>query len=83
MLTAGAEEIDKLLGLTVGAAAEVTGAMGLILPGLLRIRPLLAPLAACGLLIITNLPPLDVQREQQRMKKTLEPLHQRRLVQLT
>lgn len=32
--------------------AEVTGAMGLILPGLVRIRPMLTPLAACGLLII-------------------------------
>ena len=32
--------------------AEVTGAMGLILPGLLRIRPMLTPLAACGLVII-------------------------------
>jgi len=32
--------------------AEVTGAVGLILPGLLRIRPMLTPLAAGGLLII-------------------------------
>lgn len=32
--------------------AEVAGAIGLILPGLLRIRPTLTPLAACGLLII-------------------------------
>ncbi len=32
--------------------AEVTGAIGLILPGLVRIRPMLTPLAACGLLII-------------------------------
>ncbi len=32
--------------------AEVTGAAGLILPGLLRIRPMLTLLAACGLLII-------------------------------
>ncbi len=31
--------------------AEVAGAIGLILPGLLRIRPRLAPLAACGLLL--------------------------------
>jgi uncharacterized membrane protein YphA (DoxX/SURF4 family) len=31
---------------------EVLGALGLILPGLLRIRPDLTPLAACGLLII-------------------------------
>jgi hypothetical protein len=32
--------------------AEVLGALGLILPGLLRIRPGLAPLAAAGLVII-------------------------------
>src|SRR5260370_20461724 len=32
--------------------AEVAGAIGLILPGLLRIRPILTPLAACGLLVI-------------------------------
>jgi len=32
--------------------AEVLGAIGLILPGLLRIRPQLTPLAACGLVII-------------------------------
>ncbi|EFH79727.1 DoxX family protein [Ktedonobacter racemifer] len=30
---------------------EVAGALGLILPGLLRIRPVLTPLAACGLVI--------------------------------
>src|ERR671938_502622 len=33
--------------------AEVLGAIGLILPGLLRIKPELTPLAACGLVIIT------------------------------
>lgn len=33
-------------------AAEVLGAIGLILPGLLRIRPGLTPLAAAGLVII-------------------------------
>jgi uncharacterized membrane protein YphA (DoxX/SURF4 family) len=33
------------------AVAEVLGAIGLILPGLLRIRPGLTPLAACGLVI--------------------------------
>lgn len=33
-------------------AAEVLGAMGLILPGLLRVRPGLTPLAAAGLLIV-------------------------------
>jgi DoxX-like family len=32
--------------------AEVLGAMGLILPGLLRIRPALTPLAAAGLVLI-------------------------------
>ena len=32
--------------------AEVVGALGLILPGLLRIRPGLTPLAAVGLVII-------------------------------
>lgn len=34
--------------------AEVLGAIGLILPGLLRIRPGLTPLAAAGLAIITT-----------------------------
>ena len=33
---------------------EVTGALGLILPGLLRIRPNLTPLAAAGLVIIMS-----------------------------
>ena len=32
--------------------AEVTGAFGLILPGLFRIRPVLTPVAASGLFII-------------------------------
>jgi hypothetical protein len=32
--------------------AEVLGAIGLILPGLMRIRPVLTPLAASGLVII-------------------------------
>ena len=31
---------------------EVLGAVGLILPALLRIRPNLTPLAACGLIIV-------------------------------
>ena len=31
---------------------EVLGALGLLLPGLLRIRPMLTPLAAAGLVII-------------------------------
>jgi DoxX-like family len=34
--------------------AEVLGALGLILPGLLRIRPGLTPLAAAGLVIIVT-----------------------------
>ena len=34
------------------ALCEVLGALGLILPGLLRIRPGLTPLAAAGLVII-------------------------------
>jgi hypothetical protein len=32
--------------------AEIAGALGLILPGLLRIRPGLTPLAAAGLVVI-------------------------------
>lgn len=34
--------------------AEVLGALGLILPGVLRIRPVLTPLAAAGLVIIMS-----------------------------
>lgn len=34
------------------AAAELLGAIGLILPGVLRIRPALTPLAAAALLIV-------------------------------
>jgi len=34
------------------AVAELLGALGLVLPGLLRIRPGLTPLAATGLVII-------------------------------
>ncbi|HET7342843.1 MAG TPA: DoxX family protein [Methylomirabilota bacterium] len=34
------------------AVAEILGALGLILPGLLRIRPGLTPLAAIGLVVI-------------------------------
>jgi hypothetical protein len=34
------------------AVAELLGALGLILPGILRIRPSLTPLAAAGLVII-------------------------------
>ena len=32
--------------------AEVLGALGLVLPGLLRLRPVLTPLAAAGLVLI-------------------------------
>ena len=32
--------------------AELAGGLGMILPGLLRIKPWLTPLAACGLVII-------------------------------
>ncbi|MGE5306945.1 MAG: DoxX family protein [Alphaproteobacteria bacterium] len=51
------EEMTKqmpLPGLFLRAIAvcEVLGATGLILPGLLRIRPSLTPLAAAGLVII-------------------------------
>ena len=41
-----------LLFLRFIGACEVLGALGLILPGLLRIRPGLTPLAAAGLVII-------------------------------
>jgi hypothetical protein len=34
------------------AVAELIGALGLVLPGLLRIKPGLTPLAAAGLVII-------------------------------
>jgi hypothetical protein len=33
--------------------AEVLGGLGLVLPGLTGIRPGLAPLAACGLVVVT------------------------------
>ena len=39
----------KLIGIV-----EVSGALGVILPGLLRIRPALTPLAAAGLLIVMS-----------------------------
>jgi len=52
--------LDKLTGpvavpgvfLRFIGVCEVLGALGLILPGLLRVRPGLTPLAAAGLLII-------------------------------
>jgi DoxX-like family len=40
-------EVVRFLG-----ACEVAGALGLILPGLLRIRPALTPLAAAGLVAL-------------------------------
>src|SRR5262245_52934234 len=45
----------KLPGLFIHfiGACEILGALGLILPMLLRIKPRLTPLAACGLAIIT------------------------------
>jgi DoxX-like family len=43
--------LPGLFVLFIGAA-EVLGAIGLILPGLLRIRPGLTPLAAAGLVLI-------------------------------
>jgi len=43
--------LPGLFGRFIGTA-EVLGAIGLILPGLLRIRPGLTPLAAAGLVII-------------------------------
>ena len=54
--------LDKLAGpiplpglfLRFIGVAEVLGAIGLILPGLLRIRPGLTPLAAAGLVIIMS-----------------------------
>ena len=51
------DEIAQQLGFSVGflrfiAVAEFLGGLGLILPGLLRIRPMLTPLAALGLVII-------------------------------
>ena len=50
--------LEKLTGPLPGlfmrfiGVAEVLGAIGLILPGLLRIRPGLTPLAAAGLVLI-------------------------------
>jgi uncharacterized membrane protein YphA (DoxX/SURF4 family) len=51
------DEMTKQIPLPVGflrfiGVAEILGAFGLILPGLLRIRPGLTPLAAAGLVII-------------------------------
>lgn len=51
------EDVARQMSLSVSllrfvAVAEVLGALGLVLPGLLKIRPGLVPLAALGLLII-------------------------------
>ena len=51
------EEMTKQISLPGGflrfiGVAEILGGFGLILPGLLRIRPGLTPLAAAGLVII-------------------------------
>ena len=48
---AGPVELPGLFLRFIGVA-EVLGAIGLILPGLLRIRPGLIPLAAAGLVIV-------------------------------
>jgi DoxX-like family len=48
---AGPVELPGYLLRFIGVA-EALGAVGLILPSLLRIRPGLTPLAACGLIII-------------------------------
>ena len=56
-LVASAEQLKGPIELPAGfirfiGVCEVLGALGLILPGLLRIRVGLTPLAACGLVII-------------------------------
>ena len=51
-LTAQMPSPPPALLLQFVGVCEVLGAIGLILPGLLRIRPGLTPLAACGLVII-------------------------------
>lgn len=48
---AGQSPLPGVLLRFIGVA-ELVGGLGLILPGLLRIKPLLTPLAAMGLLII-------------------------------
>jgi hypothetical protein len=52
MMTAQSPIVLPGLFLRFIGIAEVAGALGLILPGLLRIRRGLTPLAACGLIII-------------------------------
>jgi DoxX-like family len=51
VLTEGSPLLPGLFVRFLGVA-EVLGAIGLILPGFLGIRPGLTPLAACGLVII-------------------------------
>jgi len=51
VLTAGPPPLPLLFVRFIGVC-EVLGAIGLILPGLLRIRTYLTPLAAAGLVII-------------------------------
>jgi hypothetical protein len=48
------QQVSKLPGafMKFVALAELIGALGLVLPGLLRIKPGLTPLAAAGLVII-------------------------------
>jgi hypothetical protein len=46
------EQSSRTTSTVLWILAEVLGALGLILPGLLRIRPALTPLAAAGLVII-------------------------------
>jgi uncharacterized membrane protein YphA (DoxX/SURF4 family) len=54
LMKRGSPNQVKLPGLLLQfiGVCEVLGALGLILPGLLRIRPNLTPLAAAGLVII-------------------------------
>jgi putative oxidoreductase len=56
-LTTPAVELAKMLPFSVGLArfigvSELAGALGLLLPALTRIRPLLTPLAASGLVLV-------------------------------
>lgn len=59
LVTPAATLAPKIAPLPLGLVrfiglCEVTGALGLILPGLLRIRTTLTPLAAAGLIIIMS-----------------------------
>lgn len=44
-------DLDDTIHLISGTA-EILGGLGLILPGLIRIQPMLTPIAALGLLVI-------------------------------